>query len=401
MRILVAWENREQAELIGMYLSIAENEIVIVDTLPEFAQLARAEGPWDAALLSLSLAPSEALFAEFNRFRERYPLAPVIGACNPQDVFSVVRFMARGMAAYVIRDASGDYMFMLPQLMESTVEAARAEFDRQLAERLREEVDSVRKLQESVIPREINAPDGYEIVARYEPSQIRVVGGRPVTLAGGDYYDVFRLDDENLVLLVGDASGHGMKAAMSIMTMHTLVRMIRNQRYRDTADFVAQINNQLCEQTIVAEEGGFITMLYAILNSRTHQIQWTSAGHPTPLIQDLNTGEVRLMGPRISGGLPLAIMPEMEYETETTEIPPNSRILLYTDGLEEAFPEGDSERHDQFGVEGIKRTMQATRDQPLEKALQALFDTTHEFTRGAGRHDDTSVVMLERKADSA
>ncbi|RMG40123.1 MAG: serine/threonine-protein phosphatase [Planctomycetota bacterium] len=397
MRILVGWEDRKQADLIGMYLSVAENDVVIADSLAEFAEAARADGPWDAALLSLSLGPTDALFSEFNRFRDRFPVAPIIGACDPQEVFSVVRFMARGMAAYVIRDASGDFMFMLPQLVESTVEAARAELDRQLAQRLREEVDSVRKLQESVIPREINAPEGYEIVARYEPSQIRVVGGRPVTLAGGDYYDVFRLDDEHLVLLVGDASGHGMKAAMSIMTMHTLVRMIRNQRYRNTADFVAQINNQLCEQTIVAEEGGFITMLYAILNCRTHELQWTSAGHPTPLIQDLNTGEVQLMGPRISGGLPLAIMPDVEYETETTRIPPNARILLYTDGLEEAFPEGDSQRHDQFGVEGLMRTMKESRDQPLEKAMQALFDATQEFTRGAGRHDDTSVVMLERK----
>src|SRR4029079_799686 len=133
-------------------------------------------------------------------------------------------------------------------------------------------------------------PAGYHMCARYEPSQIRVLGGRPVTMAGGDYYDVFRLDRNNMVLLVGDASGHGMKAAMSIMVMHTLVRMIRTHRYQNTAAFVQEINNQLCQHSVVNEEGGFITLCYGLLQLDTNELQWTSAGHPIPLVQDLSTG---------------------------------------------------------------------------------------------------------------
>ena len=163
--------------------------------------------------------------------------------------------MANGMKAYVIRDASGDYMFMLQAILDSTIEAVRAAHNEELAQKLREEVESVRKLQQSVIPKRVDAPEGYEIIGRYEPSQIRVLGGQPVTMAGGDYYDVFRLPDDNVVLLVGDASEHGMKAAMSIMTMHTLVRMIRTHEYRDTAHFVEEINKQLCEQSIVSDRG--------------------------------------------------------------------------------------------------------------------------------------------------
>ena len=103
-------------------------------------------------------------------------------------------------------------------------------------------------------------------MARYEPSQIRVMGGNPVIMAGGDYYDAFNVDSNKLILLVGDASGHGVKACMSIMTMHTLIRMIRDQRYPNTVDFVSEVNRRLCSSDIVQDEGGFITLLYSTLD---------------------------------------------------------------------------------------------------------------------------------------
>jgi len=247
-----------------------------------------------------------------------------------------------------------------------------------------------------MIPPLIDAPLGYQMCARYEPSQIRVVGGQPVTMAGGDYYNVFNLDENNIVLLVGDASGHGMKAAMSIMIMHTLVRMIRTQSYKDTAAFVAEINNQLAQQAVVSEEGGFITMLYAILRLDKHEIQWTSAGHPLPLLQNLDTGEIR---PAVDGdpsGLPLAIVTDVEYETITTSLPPRCRILLYTDGLAEAFPEGVDDAIHQFGEKGIIRTLKESTELSVSDAMEKLFHDSNEFTQGYGRHDDTSVVLIER-----
>jgi serine phosphatase RsbU (regulator of sigma subunit) len=303
--------------------------------------------------------------------------------------------MTHGLRAYLIRDAAGDFVFMLRSILESTVDSVRAERERIVAERLRQEVESVRRLQESIIPNDLVSPDGYHLVARYESSQIQVLGGQPVVLAGGDYYDAFMLDDETLVLLLGDASGHGMKACMSIMTMHTLIRTMRNEGYRDTAAFVAEVNRRLCEQDIVHDEGGFITLLFAILRADSHEFQWTSAGHPSPLLHELEEDRIRPLGTVDDGGLPLAIVPDAEYDAHVATIPPNSRLLLYTDGLEEAFP-GEKAIHREFGRAGAARVLQACRAQSLEETLQALFDESHAFTDGAGRHDDTSVVLLER-----
>ena len=101
------------------------------------------------------------------------------------------------------------------------------------------------------------------------------------------------------------------------------------------------------------------------------------------------------MGTPDQAGLPLVVAEDWTYPLCRSQLPPNCRVLMYTDGLEEAFP-NDNERHRQFGIAGIVSTLQATRDQPLENVLEALFDASNKATNGAGRLDDTSVMLLER-----
>jgi serine phosphatase RsbU (regulator of sigma subunit) len=402
MRILAGWDDEPEAELIAMYLAIDDANTVTVTNTPEaFRGQIESGDPFDIILMSIELPDVESAYELFELAKRNHLNSPIVGACSSSDVFRVVKFMANGMSAYVIRDSGGDYVFMLQSILKSTVEAVLAAREQQLVQRLREEVESVRKLQASVIPEEVEAPEGYRICGRYEPSQIRILGGHPVTMAGGDYYDVFTLSDDNIVMLVGDASGHGMKACMSIMTMHTLVRMIRTQRYKNTANFVEEMNRQLCAQSIVNDEGGFITLLYAILNVKTRELQWTSAGHPPPLVQHLETNVVEPLAGIEAGGLPLAVFDGAEYETYTNILPEDCRLLLFTDGLEEAFPDtANDEPHTQFGVNGIMQSITNTINQPLDEALQTLFDDSNAFTQGSGRHDDTSCVFLERRENT-
>ncbi len=395
MKILVVWDQPLQIDLLQVYLSLGDHEVSWANSPEELLALAEAQ-PWDTVLMPITLPDVDRGFQTFAQLRSLRPDTPIVGVCEPLEIFHIVRFMTNGMSAYMIRDTNSDYLFMLLNVLEATVEAAQAAREQEIVKRLREEIDAVRKLQETMIPPLIDAPRGYQMCARYEPSQLRVMGGRPVTMAGGDYYDVFNFDDNSIVFLVGDASGHGMKAAMSIMIMHTLVRMIRTQNYKDTAAFVSAINDQLVEQTIVNEEGGFITLLYAILRLDTHEIQWTSAGHPLPLLQDLDTGEIRPIVEGDPSGLPLAVVPGVEYETVTSTLPPRCRVLLYTDGLAEAFPEGSDDVVHQFGETGIMRVLQKTAGLSVSDTMERLFHDSNEFTQGYGRHDDTSVVLVER-----
>jgi serine phosphatase RsbU (regulator of sigma subunit) len=214
-------------------------------------------------------------------------------------------------------------------------------------------------------------------------------------MAGGDYYDLFGPRDDRFVVLVGDASGHGMKACMSVVAMHTLVRMLSGDHALQTAKFVQAVNHSICPQEVVTADGGFITMAYCVLDADVNALRWSSAGHPPPLVHNRDTDEVYEAAAPDAGGLPLGLVDDADYEEYRLEIPPNSRVLIYTDGLIDAFPEGEGE-HRNFGVDGMARALRSTRHLPIEQALQALFDDSHAFTGGVGRHDDTSVVLLER-----
>jgi serine phosphatase RsbU (regulator of sigma subunit) len=395
MRILVGWNDAAEADLLGTYLQIGEGDARLCLTPEEALRIARGEGPWDAVLLSTSFPDDETGFTVFQQLREILPDAAFVGAVDNSDVYRIARFLTNGLRGYLIRDSAGDFMFLAQAVVEAAVQAVESERERFIAEKLREEIESVRRLQESIIPSRIICPDGYEVVARYESAQIRVIGGRPVTMAGGDYYDIFPLPDGRLAVIVGDASGHGMKACMSIMTMHTLIRLLRENRFDDAAAFVSQVNRNLCEQTIVSGEGGFITLIYGVLDPQAHSFTWTSAGHPVPMLHHLGSNEIAPIAGQEAPGLPLGIIPDAEYTVQHSEIPAGSRLLLYTDGLIEAFPVSDRE-HREFGEAGLKQAMRDAAASQLPETLQRLFDTSLEFTGGEGRHDDTSVVLLER-----
>jgi serine phosphatase RsbU (regulator of sigma subunit) len=398
MRVLVAWDNPTEAELLGLYLA-ADNEATICLTDADLAAQIQARDDWDTVLLSATFPQTAAEgFETFRKIQQEFPDVPVVVACRPTEMLHLPRFLNQGLRFYLIRDEGGDFIFLALSTLQTAVESRNAEEARKLAERLREEMDGVRRLQESIIPRGVKPPPGYKITARYEPAQVSVVGHRPVVMAGGDYYDLFCPDDRMLVVLVGDASGHGLKACMSIMAMHTLVRMQLGQRFRDTAAFVSEINQRLCENAIVASEGGFITLFYAAIDTVENVVSWTSAGHPVALLHDLDANEVRPVGSDADSGLPLGIYPDVEYQSFKTKLPENSRVLIYSDGLQDALPK-DSDVA--FGVNGIVKTLRACKDTQLDAALAQLFSESSLFTAGNGRHDDTSVVLVERKNGTA
>jgi serine phosphatase RsbU (regulator of sigma subunit) len=399
MKILLAWDVPSEAELLSLYLGGGENEIVLADSPEEVVTLLRAQ-VWDAVFAALTFPETvEQGFDLFNQVQPLLGSAPLVMAARPQEMINLPRFLTRGLRFYIYRDPQGDFIFLVLSTVESAIAALRAEEQRKLAEHLREEINGVRLLQEAIIPRGLKPPQGYRAAARYEPAQISTVGGDTVVMAGGDYYDLFCPSDHVLVALVGDASGHGLKACMSIMTMHTLVRMLGTKRFADTAAFVGEINAMLCSNSIVQSGGGFITLLYVAVDTQSHTVSWTSAGHPPALLHHLGTNEVTPVGTNADGGLPLGIADGMDYTALQFTMPPHSRLLLYSDGLTDALAPGVSAGGAAFGVKGICDALQACRQRSLEETLNHLFEASHAFTGGNGRHDDTSVLLLERDGE--
>src|SRR5688572_13125992 len=144
MRILAVWDNEAETELISVYLGVDGHDVTITTSPDEFRAMIEAGLSADIALMTIDLPDPESGFTLFEFMRERHPEVPVVGACQPADVYRVVRFMANGMSAYVTRDPAGNYMFMLRSIMGSTLDAVRAAREKELTQKLREEVESVR-----------------------------------------------------------------------------------------------------------------------------------------------------------------------------------------------------------------------------------------------------------------
>lgn len=393
VRVLVGWDDDEEIDLLTMYLEAGGTEVSVARSPEELLGAFRNDS-FDVVLLPISFPDENQGFETFSEIRRLNHDMPVMVAARPGEIYPLSRFIGHGVQAHIYRDPEKEYLFLLQTLLESALSARQAQQARILAEKLRSEVDSVRQLQESMIPRAMTAPNGYEIVARYEPSQIQVSGGQPVVLAGGDYYYAFQIGPKRLVFLVGDASGHGIKACMAIMGMHTLITLLQDNLHSEPHDFVKHINCRLCTQNLVQDQEGFITLVYGMLDDDV--LRWTSAGHCMPMLQNLETGEIVEVGDATrDGGLPLGIYEEAEYETVRTEIPPGHRLVIYTDGIIEAMADGDE--HQQFGIAGVQRVLNECRREPLQGTLDALFRESLAFTAGHGRHDDTSVLILERR----
>lgn len=397
MRILVAWDNPAEAELLSLFLATGENE-AFIGLNREEVQARAAEGAWDVLLLAATFpASADDGYAFFEKMQHDHPEVPIVLACRQSEMLHLPRFLTHGLRFYLVRDERGDFVFLVLSSLESSLAAVRAEESRKLAEKLREEMDGVRRLQESIIPKGLVAPLGYRVAARYEPAQMTVIGGQPVIMAGGDYYDLFCPDDHTLIIILGDAAGHGLKACMSIMTMHTLIRMFSNEQFRDTSKLVHEVNERLCENSIVQSGGGFITLFYAAIDTAKHTMTWSSAGHPLAILQNLHDGATAHIGSDDDVGLPLGISPGMEYASNTVALPPASRILLYTDGLTDAFPQGQT-NFSAFGVKGIEGVLRERRQASPDETLEGLFKASESFTGGSGRHDDSSAVIMDRSA---
>ncbi|HID22270.1 MAG TPA: response regulator, partial [Planctomycetaceae bacterium] len=161
MRVLVGWDNESEAELIQLYLGVDENEVTVTTGKTKFLEQAFSDKPFDIILMVTEMPDSDGAFEVFTKLKRFRPETPIVGACHAPDMYRIVRFMTAGMRAYILRDPGGDYMFMLSATLESTLKSVRDEQEQKLAERLREEIESVRRLQESVIPADLQAPEGY------------------------------------------------------------------------------------------------------------------------------------------------------------------------------------------------------------------------------------------------
>ena len=236
--------------------------------------------------------------------------------------------------------------------------SARIEGERQLAE----------TLQRSLLPRLPEVP-GMRLAAHYRP-------GSAGTEVGGDWYDAIKLRSGNVAIVIGDVVGRGVEAAARMAHLQSAVRVYALEALRP-AVVLERMNGFVLE----GEQGGMVTLLYAILDPDSCTMRIASAAHPPPLVVGADRGSSFAES---ASGSPLGVTRFPVYEESVMTLDPNAMVLFYTDGLVETphVPLGD-------GLERLRSSVEDLTGEP-DSICRAIIGSL-----GASSHDDMAVLAVK------
>lgn len=240
-------------------------------------------------------------------------------------------------------------------------------------QRLRQEHETVEILQAAILPKELPDLPGTMLAAHYLAASENVG-------VGGDWYDVFPLDDGLVLLTVGDVAGKGVQAAEAVGQLRNSMRMCAVLDPRPMA-IIAGLH-RLVGQGFSAP---FATAIVAVYEPATGRLEWASAGHP-PLIHRRASGEAAMPGP-LPTHPPLGVSDTELHEPYATTLASGDSVVLFTDGL--------VERRDEPLAEGLERLVATVAGDPrsADDISQALLDANLD---PAGRQDDVCLLVLSR-----
>ncbi len=183
-------------------------------------------------------------------------------------------------------------------------------------ERIEAELNIATRIQASNLPKHAIETREY-IVDGYS---------NPAKEVGGDFFDYYQLDDDTLAIIIGDASGKGIPAALLATITQVMIKQILKHA-KNPSKVLHQLNNQLCENN---SETMFITLWLGIYNKNTKKIVFSNAGHNPPIVNE--NGEFEYL--KINTGFVLGVMEDFDYINE--EMTLSQEIILYTDGITDA-----------------------------------------------------------------
>lgn len=246
--------------------------------------------------------------------------------------------------------------------------------------KLRSQFEEVARVQRALLPRQIPEIPGLEIATSYLTSDE----------AGGDYYDFFRLPDGRWGFLIADVSGHGAAAATVMAMLHGILHAhVAHDRGTAPDDVLRYANARLIEANV---EGSFVTAFFAVYEPATGVVRFARAGHNPPILKRIADRRcVELDGD--AAGLPLGVFDDYQIACEEVRLSPGDTLVLYTDGITEAF----SRNREMFGPKRLIQAIDAIPCHP-DAIVDAVHKALFEHTGGSRtRSDDQTLVALRRR----
>jgi len=299
------------------------------------------------------------------------------------DLVAIAPFYVGGFDARWVRALRLLRLLRVLKLQTHYLEKVVEERTRELAEKnaalekaqaqLKAELEVARSLQLAILPAAFPARPGCEGAARMIPA----------TTMGGDFYDYIELPDGQIGLVIADVSGHGVPAAFFMAVARTNLRELA-VRHTDPGDCLAQTNDALCAQNPLDL---FVTVFYCILDPKTGVLRYANGGHNPPYVR-------RAAGPIESlngaGGLVLGAMPGVRFPTHTVQLLRGDQLVLYTDGVTEAF----NPTEELYGTERLVDEVRVHGSGTPAALVERICQSITNFAGTAPQSDDITLTVL-------
>jgi len=240
-----------------------------------------------------------------------------------------------------------------------------------------EDLDKARAVQTQLLPKEIPQLVGYELATYYRSSRE----------VGGDYFDIFVLDEDHTGLLIADVSGKGFSGAMVMCMARTVFHSIINESLSPREILLRA--NSLIHRDLA--RGMFLSVMYMVLNNRTGRVSFSCAGHEPALIFTESFGVASFTTPSgIALGLASNEIFEKSILEEKFDLRSGDQVLLYTDGVLEAM----NEKRVEFGDQRMTQLVNQNQGLTTQRLLELIVTEIKAHVDGAPQHDDITLVGL-------
>jgi predicted ester cyclase len=261
----------------------------------------------------------------------------------------------------------------------SLLEMLLPSFEREIRarERVEQDLRVARSIQQASLPKEVPELEGWRIAPYYQPARE----------VGGDFYDLFELEEGRVGVVVGDATGKGMPAALVVSAASSMLRAVAQAFHSSSpGEVLSRVNEALVARI---PPNMFVTCFYAILEPKSATLRYANAGHDLPYLRHSDGGAEELR----ARGMPLGLMTWMIYEEGEVSLREGESVLFYSDGLVEAHdPKGE--------MFGFPRLRALVAEHGEERELgEFLMEELYSFVgEGWEQEDDITLLTLKRPA---
>jgi sigma-B regulation protein RsbU (phosphoserine phosphatase) len=241
-------------------------------------------------------------------------------------------------------------------------------------ERLEHELALAQEIQKSILP-----------VSLPQTGQIGFGAFlKPARAVGGDFYDIFAIDESRVCIMIGDVTDKGVPAALVMAQTHALLYS-EALRGADPGEVLEQVNREVAR---INHSGLFITAIYGLLNTKKREFSYARAGHEVPLLQvgDAPPGPL----PHATGQ-PVGLIDDPLFDLQTVKLPPGARLLLHTDGALDMH-NGAGE---QFGMERLQAAFRSSLHLSPQFACEEIYQQLEDFQGHTPQDDDLTLIVIQ------